>query len=563
MNIEPTLAQVAQFLVSFWKPLLILLPFIPWAWLISSVLDKDAKYHYLNARMWNGIHLATGAAALATMIFIPIFFVGFPVGLLVLSSSLVVYWQVRDRQVPEDAQFSLSSFRLSEKLEARRAAKASRHAVLRFIDAKDKERPVPQEDNPLRPVHLAAEDIIVPSIEARATRIDLVLTAKGTVVYHTIDGVRSKRQPLPADVGAKIFDYIKDIAGMDTSDRRREQVGVCEVVAPTGRVKTNVTTAGSSAAQQLRLEFNRQERLIKPFDALGLLPSQLQSLRELEVPENRHGIVLLGAPQGHGLSTLGYSFLNRHDAYTSNIKTLEAEVEAELDGVDHAKWDPSSTTADFATSLQSILRRDPDIVLIAQPRDSESAVVASQPGIEGPLIYVPQRASSIEEQVADWVKRVGDVKQATRALRAVVNGRLVRTLCPNCRQAYQPAAEQLKKLNLSPDRVKQLYRKGGKVQVKNRIEECPVCQGSGYLNQTGIFEVMMVDDDVRRLLMAGDLKGARAHARRNKMIYLHEAAMQKVLTGETSLEELVRVTSATNPAAGRSESKTAGAAAPA
>ncbi len=170
--------------------------------------------------------------------------------------------------------------------------------------------------------------------------------------------------------------------------------------------------------------------------------------------------------------------------------------------------------------------------------------------MSGPLIYVPQRRSTTSKQIREWAKLVGDVKIAVRALRAVTNQRLLRTLCHNCRQPYQPSAEQLAKLNLPAGKVSQLFRASGKVQVKNKIETCPVCGGTGYLGQTAAFEVMIIDDEIRRLLVAGDLKGAQAHARRTKMIYLQEAALSKVVSGETTVEELARVTAPAGSGAG-------------
>ena len=182
-------------------------------------------------------------------------------------------------------------------------------------------------------------------------------------------------------------------------------------------------------------------------------------------------------------------------------------------------------------------------MLLSQITDNDTPRIAAEPGLKGPMIYIPQRAGSTAEQIREWVKRVGDLKMASATLRAVSNQRLLRTLCPNCRQPYQPTPEQLKKMGLPADRVKQLYRASGKVQVKNKIENCPVCGGTGYLGQTGAFEVMIVDDAARKALVAGDLKSALSHARRNKMIYLQEAALSKIVSGETSIEEVIRVTS--------------------
>jgi len=126
-------------------------------------------------------------------------------------------------------------------------------------------------------------------------------------------------------------------------------------------------------------------------------------------------------------------------------------------------------------------------------------------------------------------------------LRAVINQRLVRTVCPNCRQAFTPSAEQLQKLGLPQDKVGQLYQASGKIQVKNKIETCPVCGGTGYLGRTGVFQTMILGDDTRRMIRSGDLKAAMAEARRNKMVYHQEAALRKVVDGETTIEEIVRV----------------------
>ena len=347
-----------------------------------------------------------------------------------------------------------------------------------------------------------------------------------------------------------LVDYLKSVAGLDVDDRRRPQSAEIKLIGPSGEVQLSIATSGSSKGQEIRLVFDRSGRLLKPFDSLGLLSPQLRVLRELTEVQQRHGIVLIGAPPGQGLSTSAYSFVGRHDAYTSNIKTLEGEILSRIDGVDHLQWDPTNPDVDFATNLQSILRRDPDVVLVGRVAEPQAARVAAEAGMQGPLIYVTQRSSTIAGQLREWVRMVGDLKLATASMRLVTNQRLLRTLCPNCRQAYQPTRERLKKMNLPADRSKQLYQATGKAQVKNKIEECPVCGGSGYRGQTGAFEVMLVDDDARRHLVGGDLKSALAYARRNKMIYLQEAALSKVVSGETTIEEVVRVTA---PARGSAE----------
>lgn len=546
---------VTAYLLSWWKVLLMIPPFIGWAWLVSKHLDKDARYFHLNHKMWNSVHMAGGVAALAAMLFVPIFWIGWPVGMILLAGPILVYWYYRDQRVPEDRKFHLTTEGIGAKIAARRQARAAKQALLQFTDSKGALRPTPFKEDPLFPVQVQAEDIIGPALLARASRVDVIVGPNGGAIEQRIDGIRYKRGVIPADMAVKMIDFLKDIGGLDRNDRRRLQQGEFKVKTPENDSTVTVITAGSSTGQSLRLDFDRATRLNRPFDALGLLPQQIEQLRAFEQIHERHGIILIGAPPGHGLTTTSYSLIGRHDAYTSNVKTLEREIQVTLLGVDQVQWDPHNPDIDYATNLQSMLRRDPDIVLAADVRDPETAQVAADPGIKGPLIYIPQPLPTTTDQIRDWVKKVGDVKDATKALRAVTNQRLLRSLCPNCKQAYQPTPEQIKKLNLNPKKVTQLFRASGKVQVKNKIEDCRVCGGTGYFGQTGAFEVMIVDDEAHKLLGSGDLKGALAHARRNNMFYIQEAALAKVVAGETDIDEVVRVTSPAK-SSGSSQPKT-------
>jgi type II secretory ATPase GspE/PulE/Tfp pilus assembly ATPase PilB-like protein len=170
-------------------------------------------------------------------------------------------------------------------------------------------------------------------------------------------------------------------------------------------------------------------------------------------------------------------------------------------------------------------------------------------------MYIPQRAAGVGEQLQQWARLVGAVKMAARGLRFVINQRLVRNVCPNCRQAFPPSAEQLQKLGLPAGKVEQLYQASGKIQIKhNKVETCPVCGGTGYLGQTGVFQTMVIGEETRRLIRAGDLKAAMAEARRSKMLYLQEAALRKVVDGETTIDEVVRVLAPSRKSASASAS---------
>jgi len=540
MHVHSLLAAAPVFLVSFYKPLLLFVTFLPWAWLVSSKLEKDARALKLKYRQWNLIYMGTAGAVIAAWLAIPVFWIGWPVGAVLLTAPVFAYARFRNSMVPEAKRFKLAGS-LSSTLSKRKPVRGLK-AEVQFVDAAGNEHLGPPKGDPRQAAHMALEDVIVPALEARATQVDFSVGQRGTALSVTIDGVRYKRDAPDAETALPVIDYLKEIAGLNVEDRRRRQTTEMKLIGPMGKSDVTVVTAGSSQGIEVRMIFDRAKRVLKPIDGLGLLPSQLEAVRTFEQPHERHGIFLFGAPAGHGLTTTGYALLGRHDAYTSNVKTLETEVEGEIDGVDHVQFDPSNPDVDYATSLQSILRRDPDIVLISELKESQIATVACEPGMEGPMLYVPQRQATIKDQIRHWAKLVGDVKTAVKSLRVVMNQRLIRQVCPNCRQAYTPTAEQLRKMNLPADKVEQLYQASGKIQVKNKIENCPVCGGTGYFAQVGIFQVMIITDDIRRLLLGGDLKGALAEARRDKMLFQQEAALRKVVEGGTTIDEVARVT---------------------
>ena len=540
------LAQASGIIaVSWWKMLLMFIPFLGWAWLIGNKLDKDARFHHLNVTAWNSAHLIAGTVAFAAMLFIPIFWASWPVGVAILFAPILIYWKVRNEAVPEKQQFYLTGATIAERFESRRVKKAARDALIQFKNSKGVDIPAPMKDDPEYPIHMLSEDLLGPAIDLRATRLELSVTPKGCSIARTVDSVRFKTDPMNTEDALKIIDFIKEIAGLDVKDRRRKQKGKCQLISPEGKTELTLTTAGSSAGQSLRIDFDLQNQINKPYDTLGLIPTQLEVIRLLEEGHERHGTFLVGAPQGQGLTTTCYALLSRHDAYIANIKTLEREILLRLDGPDQIQFDPSNPDIDYATNLQSILRRDPDVVLTADAVESEVAQIIAESGMEGPLIYVPQVLGSIVDQIRMWVKLVGNVREATSGLRMVSNQRLLRKLCTNCRQGYRPTPEQLQKLNLSSSKVNEFFKAGGKIEVKGKIENCQICKGSGYLGQIAAFEVLNVDAEIRKILSTGDMKSAMSHARRNKMIYLQEAALSRVLSGETTVEEVIRVTTST------------------
>jgi type II secretory ATPase GspE/PulE/Tfp pilus assembly ATPase PilB-like protein len=530
----------APFLMSIAKPLLVLIVMIAYLRYVAR-FENDARTYNMPALAWNFAHIGAAILALAAMILIPIFWVGLPVGVLVLSGSMFAYWKFRDTRVPASRKFKFGGDKLAAAVAQRKQAAADRSASLSFTRKDGVREPVPQKEDPALSIYIALEQTLAGPILARATRLDLVSAPGGVAVSMLVDGVRTKRDPLPADVGNAAIDLLKRMSGLDVNDRRRRQSGSC-VVAGSASSQLTVTSFGSSSGQTIRIDFDRESQLGKAVDSIGLAAPQLQALRTLEEPGKRVGVVILSAPPGNGLTTLGFAMISRHDAYTSNIKTLERELVYRVEGVEHKAFAPEPGVDDYASALTKIIRRDPDVVLATDISEPGSAKAATLTGLERPLVYVQIPAESLSGAVTTWMQAVGDPKLATKGLSAVVHQRVIRCLCPNCKSPFTPAPEQAKKLGIPPGKEVELFRPSGKIQVKNRIEDCPVCQGTAYLGQIGIFEVLMLDADARKLLADGDYRGVVARAiREQRMLQLQEAALLKVREGITSLEEVQRV----------------------
>lgn len=538
-----TLAADFYFLVNPFTPLIALVILMGWAWLVSSRLDKDAQYYHFKREQWNLAHLIAGTLGLATM-FAPVpeawwIGVGLVGGTIVMFSTVLTYWVYRNRNVPEKERFYLSLDSMRRNMQQRKAQRAARAATISIVDSKGAKRIPPAKEDARFPVHLAMEELVAPAILARAGTIEVV-PAKGGMyqISQIVDGVRYKRDPLDGVTGSAVIDYLKEMAGVDVADKRRKQRGDFGLDLGADYHEARLHTAGSSAGQSMVLEFNVKQRVnIKPAD-LGLLSKQLTALDELV--RDPHGIVLVAAPADGGRTTTLYSLLRRHDAFTTNIRTLELEQFLQLDGVGHAEFDPTGEDADFAIQLRSMLRRDPNIVMISDLVSPQTALEAAAPGMGGPLIYVGLRAESGLEAIATWLKAVGDLQKGAAPLRGVIFERLVRKLC-DCKIAYRPPAEQLKKLGLPADQVRQLFNPSGKIVDRNREETCPQCGGLGYRGQSGVFEIMIFDNEARALIAKGDLNGLKTHMRRLGGFTLQQAGLRKAIEGVTSIDEIIRI----------------------
>lgn len=561
-----TLAANAFMLMSVWKPIVLFVPFIAWAWMISTHLDKHAKRFFLGQEKWNGIHLGFGIAAMILVVAIPVggiagFAAAFVGTVILLGLDILIFVSVanKDERIPESEKLNMSVKDLSDSREAKKAAKLIGSSELTIVGANKMTVNAPPKDTPELGVRVVAEQIVIKGYESHASQIDILPANESTyAASFLVDGVRQAGDPISAADAVQIINFWKDCAGLDTEDRRRKLSGEVSISSDAISGATlKLNTSGSKSGMRLTLTFNPAEAVRRKINNLGLLDTQLELLKDWTTElESSGGVILLSAPADNGRTTMSYSIMNLHDAYTSNIQSIEYEIEDALEGVKQIVWDASVEGPDFATTVRSTLRRDPDIVTLCDLPDVETAQNVANADLERTRVYLCLRTDAALKAIQTYVQAVGDHKLAATGLRGVVACKLVRVLCGNCKVPYQPTPDMLKKLGLPEGKVGELFKKGGQVLIKNKPEVCPVCGGLGYSGQTGCFGVFPINDEERELIRESNWTGLRGTMRKQGLPSVQQSALRKAVMGITSIEEVTRITAPKKSSSSKTKSKT-------
>lgn len=537
-------------LVSIIKPLLMVLTFGAWAYVVS-IFDKDLKRWFLPREAWNIGQLVAGLLGFMAILLVPVFWIGWPVAILVCTGSILGYIHYRNNheKVPEEKAWRLKD--IGEMLQARADSKQEEANVTAPIRLSSKAKgaiPVPAPEHPFSNAHNLLAGLMTFALPRRAHQINLVSTAQQTAAEVVIDGVAYPQQPIDAALGVALVDYLKTAADLDVSDRRRKQEANLKVESNDfGTHSLSITTTGSTRGLMTQLAIDPDRTKGMRVDALGLLPIQQQQLAKALAQPNK--VVLAAAPPRNGLTTTIYALVSTHDPYTQNVQTVEEKIESEIEGVRHEKIDPEMDDAAYNQRIKALLMREVAVMYVGKIANQQTVQVIADSADEV-RFYIGLRQEDTFAALKAWVAAVGDPRTAANALGAVVAQRLVRKLCTTCRVPYQPSADALRKINLPPDKVKQLYKHSGKVQVKDQIEPCPACHGLGFQGMTPVFEVMPIDDAARKLIAAGEHDQLRSQLRRQGMLWLQEAALARAVEGVTSINEITRAMSSKQQSAG-------------
>ena len=540
----PMFAQIqaeSAILMSWLKPIIFTVTLLGWAWVVSH-LDKDAEYYYLKRHLLNLGLMGFGVVAFGMMLLLPIFLLGWLLGLLLIVASFVGYAFYRNSQVPEDAQWTLSLESFTKRIDKRQQEQAKRRAIMALLDKSGDRVEVPVGDNPFAAAHVFLEDLFEYALQRGSDHVEVAVQSEKAAAFVWIDGVRYQREAPEPQVGLQLVDYVKTAAGLDVEDRRKRQFGHLGLDA--GELghnrKLEVDTAGSTRGVMISMRIDPARRVEVPFTQLGMLDQQQEKLEAAITDKGK--VIIVASPANHGGTTTLHSLIAKHDPYTSNIVTLQREIPFELEGVSHTLVPDTMTGDEINEKLGAILRGDPSVMVmpdIVEPRNAKLLAQAA----EDMRVYTKMNANDTFAALQGWIKEVGDQKLAAETLGAIVSQRLVRRLCTTCRVAYKPDAAALKKLNLPVERVNNFYNPSGQVVVKEKPQECPDCRGLAYRGRIGVFEVMTLDEEARGYIAAGDLNRLRAHLRKQRMLWLQEAALARVVEGVTSIKEVTRVLS--------------------
>jgi len=362
-----------------------------------------------------------------------------------------------------------------------------------------------------------ASDIHIEAFEARS------------VVRLRIDGTLHDLIEPARALHAAIVSRIKIMAQLDIAEKRLPQDGRMTIRVAGKVVDVRVSTIPTGHGERVVLRLLDKHAAQLDLARLGMDESMLAQVNRLI--REPHGIVLVTGPTGSGKSTTLYAALSRLDATALNIMTVEDPIEYDLDGISQTQVN-SRIDMSFARALRSILRQDPDVVMIGEIRDLETAQIAVKASLTGHLVFATLHTNDAVSSVTRLVDMGVEPFLLASSLIGIGAQRLVRKLCLACRKPFVPDAEQLRIVGLPPADGK-LYAAQG----------CDACKHSGYHGRTGIYELVMVDDELRQLIHARASEQAlREYALSHGMRPLREDGMRWVAQGVVSLEEVLRVT---------------------
>ncbi len=388
------------------------------------------------------------------------------------------------------------------------------------------------DDTSSAPIIKLVNHIISQSIKARASDIHIEPYQDSFKVRYRVDGILYDLLTPPKWIQAPLISRIKVMAEMNIAEKRLPQDGRLDVKMGDLEIDVRVSTIPISFGERVVLRLLNKTTKLFTLSNLGLLPSKLKLLENLVKSPN--GIILVTGPTGSGKTTSLYAILSSINTPEINIITVEDPVEYQLKGVSQIQVNPKIDLT-FAQGLRSIVRQDPDVILIGEIRDQETAEIAVQSALTGHLVFSTLHTNDAASAITRLVDMGVEPFLISSSVIAVVAQRLARVLCGGCKESHIPESVALGRIGITADQI----RKSNICKAKG----CKECLNTGYKGRIGLFEIMVLQDKLKSLILKTfDSNLIKNAALETGMVSLRHDGILKVLSGMTTTEEVLRVT---------------------
>ncbi len=415
--------------------------------------------------------------------------------------------------------------------------------VLQDIDEEDPESILSEieetadllDDTSDAPVIKLVNLVLSQAVRDNASDIHIEPYKDRVKIRKRVDGILYDMYSPPKHVQSRLISRIKIMARMDIAEKRLPQDGRIEIRIADKNIDLRVSTLPTAFGERVVMRLLDKSAVLLDLESLGMTKTDLARFRQLiKAP---YGIILVTGPTGSGKTTTLYSALSILNQPGINIITVEDPIEYQINGISQMQVN-TKIGLTFANGLRTIVRQDPDIILVGEIRDLETAEIAIQSALTGHLVFSTLHTNDSASAVTRLIDMGLEPFLVSSSVNAILAQRLVRKICPHCRDSYKPDQEYLARVGLSPikfgDRV--LYHGHG----------CPECMGTGYKGRIALFELMVLNDTLKSLILttsdAGQLKRQALASLASGMRTLRQDGLRKVLAGLTTLEEVFRVT---------------------
>lgn len=387
------------------------------------------------------------------------------------------------------------------------------------------------EDVNNSPIVQLVKGMIDQAVRQRASDIHIEPMEKQVRIRYRIDGALYEKSVYSIRLLPAIVARVKIIGGMDISEKRKPQDGRITQIVDRKEFDIRVSILPTVYGEKIVMRLTSKNALTKEKSQLGLKPDELKKFDH--ILQHPHGILLVTGPTGSGKSTTLYTALSELNKEDVNIITVEDPVEANIDGINQVQVNTKANLT-FASALRSILRQDPDIIMIGEIRDEETAGIAVKAAITGHLVVSTLHTNSAASSITRMEDMGVEPYLIADSTVGIIAQRLVRRLCPKCKRPHEITDMDKQRLHLRGDASPTIYEPGGGA--------CAFCNGTGFRGRIGVYEIMPVSSNIRRVISAGGgAEEIQKVALQEGMTTLRHGAAKLVLQGVTSISEVERI----------------------